>query len=304
MNYKEVIQQVYEDTLQLEDKGNLPTYIPELANTSPEKFGVYIITTDNMQYGIGDYLDNFSIQSIVKVLSFAIAYKLLGEKIWERIGVEPSGTIFNSLVQLETDGGIPRNPFINAGAIVTTDILLSELPDAKDYFLAFIRKLANNSQLDYSKRIASSEKQAGYRNIAICNFLKSFDNIHNNPNTVLDFYFLLCSITLNCKDLSHIFSLFANGGKTLLSNKQILTKSQTKRINAIMQTCGFYDQSGDFTFRVGLPGKSGVGGGIVAIHPENYVITTWSPKLNEKGNSYRGMCFLEKFTTLTEKSIF
>lgn len=304
MNYKEVIQQVYKDTLQLEDKGNLPTYIPELANTHSEKFGVCIITTDNIQYGLGNYLDNFSIQSIVKVLSLSIAYKLLGEKIWERIGVEPSGTSFNSLVQLETDKGIPRNPFINAGAIVTTDILLSELPDAKDYFLNFIRELANNSKLDYSERIANSEKQAGYRNIAICNFLKSFDNIHNNPNKVLDFYFLLCSIILNCKDLSHTFSLFANEGKTLSSGKQILTKSQTKRINAIMQTCGFYDQSGDFTFRVGLPGKSGVGGGIVAIHPKNYAIATWSPRLNDKGNSFRGMYFLERFTTLIEKSIF
>ncbi|PVX50992.1 L-glutaminase [Balneicella halophila] len=303
-NYAEIITKIYNDTLAIKDKGSLATYISELANTDSNKFGVYITTVDDASFGIGDYLESFSIQSIVKVLSLAIAYKLFGEDIWKRVDVEPSGNSFNSLIQLEADNGIPRNPFINAGAIVTSDILLSYLPDTRKYFLDFIRELAGNDDLDYCERIADSEWATGYRNIAICNFLKSFDNIQNDPNEVLDLYFNLCSIEVNCKDLSNIFSLFANEGRMLNKNKQVLTKSQTKRINAIMQTCGFYDQSGDFAFRVGLPGKSGVGGGIVAIHPERYAITTWSPKLNEKGNSYRGMYFLENFTTETEFSIF
>lgn len=304
MDYREIIQKVYQDTLSIENKGALPTYIAELANVNPELFGVYITNIHGEDFGVGNYDKRFSIQSIAKVISLAIAYKLLGESIWKRVGVEPSGSSFNSLVQLEVDNGIPRNPFINAGAIVTTDILLSYIPNAQNYFINIVRELAGNEKLDYSPIIAKSEKATGYRNIAICNFLKSFNNIKNNPEEVLDFYFNLCSIEVSCKDLANIFALFANEGKMLSNNKRMLAKSQTKRINAIMQTCGFYDQSGDFTFRVGLPGKSGVGGGIVAVHPKHYAIATWSPKLNEKGNSYRGMYFLENFTTLTEQSIF
>lgn len=304
MNYSQIIKELYQNTLKLENKGKLPTYISELANSNTDKFGIHISTTDNFNFGIGDYSDKFSIQSIVKVLSLAVAYKTLGESIWKRVGVEPSGNSFNSLVQLEADQGIPRNPFVNAGAIVIADILISEISDIKDYFLNFVRELACDTTLNYSEKIVNSEKKTGHRNIAICNFLKSFDNIKNNPEEVLDFYFHLCSIEMNCKALSQTFLLFANEGKTLSKQRQILTKSQTKRINALMQTCGFYDQSGDFAFKVGLPGKSGVGGGIVAVHPNHYAITTWSPKLNDKGNSYRGMKFLEDFTTLTEKSIF
>ena len=282
----------------------MASYIPELVNVDSESFGVFISTIDHTNFGIGNFNEKFSIQSIAKVLSLSLAYSILGEKIWTRLGVEPSGTAFNSLVQLEADKGIPRNPFINAGAIVISDILLSNLKNPKEEFLSFIRSISNNSELNYSRKIAASEKSVGFRNVALCNFIKSFGNIENEPSDVLDFYFDLCSLEMNCKELSELFLFLANNGCNIFANNSILTKSQCKRINALMQTCGFYDESGEFAFKVGLPGKSGVGGGIVAIHPNHYAIAVWSPKLNDKGNSYKGMKFLEEFTTKSQLSIF
>lgn len=304
MNYKEIIEEIYQKIKQIEDKGQLASYIPELNNVNPESFAIHLTTVEGDEFGIGNYEEKFSIQSIAKVLSLSLAYRILGEDIWERLGVEPSGTAFNSLIQLEADRGIPRNPFINAGAIVICDVLLSHLKNPKEDFLAFCRDVSGNSQLNYSDKIAASEKSVGYRNVALCNFIKSFGNIHNEPVDVLDFYFCLCSMEMNCKELSEAFLFLANGGCKVSDGSRVVTKSQTKRINALMQTCGFYDESGEFTFKVGLPGKSGVGGGIIAIHPSNYTISVWSPKLNEKGNSYKGMKFLEEFTTKTQLSIF
>lgn len=304
MNLNEVIQETYQFINRIDDQGQVASYIPELAHVDPQRFGVHISTIDNGHFGIGDCYEKFSIQSIAKVLSLSLAYRILEEEIWHRLGVEPSGTAFNSLVQLEADNGIPRNPFINAGAIVISDILLSHLKHPKEDFLAFVRGLSNNRGIQYSERIAASEKAVGYRNAALCNFIKSFGNIHNEASDVLDFYFDLCSLEITCKELSALFLFLANNGKNLINGDPVLTSSQCKRMNALMQTCGFYDESGEFAFKVGLPGKSGVGGGIIAVHPNQYTIAVWSPKLNAKGNSYRGMRFLEEFTTKSQLSIF
>lgn len=304
MDIKEIVQSVFDRTKGIEDKGKLASYIPELKNVDPDSFGVHISTTNHLNFGVGNYHDKFSIQSIVKVLSLTMAYSLLGEDLWQRVKVEPSGTAFNSLVQLEVENGIPRNPFINAGALVVTDVLMSSLNNPQQDFLDFLKNLSKSNSISYSNKITASEKKVGYRNAALCNFLKSFHNIDNDPTDVLDFYYKMCSIEMSCEELSQLFLFLANGGCTLHKNNRIITRSQTKRINALMQTCGFYDESGDFAFRVGLPGKSGVGGGIVAVHPKEYAIAVWSPPLNQKGNSYKGMRFLEEFTTRTELSIF
>ncbi|WP_291721773.1 glutaminase [Bernardetia sp.] len=304
MNFETIIKEIYQNIKLLEDSGELASYIPELAYINPESFGVHISTLDKNDFGIGNYTDKFSIQSIAKVLSLALAYRMVGESIWKRLGVEPSGNPFNSLTQLEVDNGIPRNPFINAGAIVISDILISNLENPREDFLAFVRSLSNNPNLDYSSEVAASEKAIGFRNVALCNFIKSFGNIENDPNKVLDFYFDLCSLEMTCKELSEAFLFLANNGRRTVDNLTILTKSEAKRINALMQTCGFYDESGEFAFKVGLPGKSGVGGGIIAVHPNQYTIAVWSPKLNKRGNSYKGMRFLEEFTTKSELSIF
>ncbi|MCF8379714.1 MAG: glutaminase [Bacteroidales bacterium] len=304
MNYKEIIEEVYQKIKSGDNKGKLATYIPELAKVNPNTFAVHLTTIDKQEYGIGEYEHKFSIQSIAKVLSLSLAFKIIGEKLWERLGVEPSGSSFDSLAVLELNNGIPRNPLVNAGAMVICDVLITHLTNPKEEFLEFIRDISGIHDLNYSAVIANSEKSAGYRNIALCNFIKSYGNILNSPEEVLDFYFSICSLEMSCRELSKTFLYLANDDFRTASNKKVLTMSQAKRINAIMQTCGFYNESGEFAFKVGLPGKSGVGGGIMAVHPNNYCIAVWSPKLNEKGNSYRGMKFLELFTTKTESSIF
>ena len=304
LNFEEIIKETFFKVKNMDDSGKTASYIPELALIDSENFGVHITTINQDNFGIGDCYKKFSIQSIAKVLALSLAYKLLGNKIWNRVGVEPSGTAFNSLVQLEADNGIPRNPFLNGGALVISDILLSHLKNPKEDFLNFVRQISNNTTIDYSSKIAESEKAVGYRNTALCNFIKSFGCIDNNPSDVLDFYFNLCSLEMSCKELSEMFLFLANNGIGAPSNQNIISESESKRINALMQTCGFYDESGEFAFKVGLPGKSGVGGGIIAIHPDQYAIAVWSPKLNKKGNSYKGMKFLEEFTSRTELSIF
>lgn len=303
-DYKKIIEEIYFEIKNVEDIGKIPDYIPELSNIDPSNFGIHITTIDRQNFGVGDFDKKFSIQSVSKLLSLTLAYRFEGAKIWERVDVEPSGNPFNSLLQLEADKGKPRNPFINAGAIVVCDILVGHLKNPKEDFLAFCRELSNNETLNYSEIVAHSEKITGFRNIALANFIKSFDNIKNDVDKVLDFYFHICSLEMSCKELSEIALFLADDTFTTHKGNKVLTMSQAKRMNAILLTCGFYDESGEFAFRVGLPGKSGVGGGIVAIHPDKYCIAVWSPKLNVKGNSFKGMLFLEKFTTKTASSIF
>lgn len=303
MDYSIILNDTYKEIKALPVIGTIATTIPELASVNPDKFGIYLTTIDNQEYGIGDCEEKFSIQSVSKVLSLTLAFSFLDEKVWQRVGVEPSGNPFNSLVQLEYEKGIPRNPFINAGALVIADILVSELKKPKQDFLECIRTLSGIETINYNEKVAQSEKETGFRNAALCNFLKSFGNINNEVDEVLDFYFHQCSLEMTCKELAHSFFFLANEGMTK-NGKQILSKSQVKRINALMQTCGFYDESGEFTYKVGLPGKSGIGGGIVALYPNHFSVATWSPRLNEKGNSEFGMAALELFTTKTGKSIF
>lgn len=303
-HYQKIIQSIFHQIKNEENPGEVASYIPELANIDPDQFAVSIKLISEENYSYGDHQTRFSIQSISKVLLLCLVYRDIDEKIWERVDVEPSGNPFNSLVQLESDNGIPRNPFINAGALVISDILIDLFDDPEKEFLNFIRDITDSQTINYSETVAKSELKIGYRNAALCNFIKSFGNIKNDPDEVLNLYSLICSVEMTTLELCNAFTFLANGGKKVSDNKEILTKSQTKRVNAIMQTCGFYDESGEFSFRVGLPGKSGVGGGIVALFPGRYVITVWSPKLNPKGNSYRGMKFLELFTTETEESIF
>lgn len=304
MDYKKIFEDIYNELSRVEDQGSVANYIPELSKIDPNRFGVQLTTVGGDKFTFGDWDIRFSIQSIAKVFSYVLAYSRIKSELWERVGVEPSGTAFNSLVQLESDKGIPRNPFINAGAIVICDILVSQLESPKEDVLSFIRELSGIDSINFNSRVAESERTSGYINMALVNFMKSFGNIHNDIDEVMDLYFHICSIEMSCMELSKSFLFLANNGVVPYSGKRILSPSRTKRANALMQSCGFYDESGQFTFKVGLPGKSGVGGGIVAIHPLRYCITVWSPRLNPKGNSYKGMLFLEEFTTRTELSIF
>ena len=302
-DYKKILNTIYEETKQLSDTGKVATYIPELASIPNDKFGICLLDIEKVSYQIGDFDERFSVQSISKVLTLAMAMGLIGEKIWDRVDVEPSGDPFNHLSLLEQENGIPRNPLINAGAIVIADILVSELKNPKKEFLEFVHKVSGDTSISYDEKVASSEKATGFKNYAAANLLKSYGNLKNDVIEVLDFYFYQCSLSMSCNQLCNTFYLFINRGKCL-QNYDFLTVSQVKRINAIMLTCGFYDEAGEFAFEVGLPGKSGVGGGIVALLPKKFCVAVWSPGLNPKGNSTRGMAALERLTTLSDLSIF
>jgi len=304
MDYHKIINKITDVLSHQDDPGKVATYIPELGKVDLLKFGVHLTSIDDEHFSYGDSCEKFSIQSIAKVFGLALAYKEMGENIWKRVGVEPSGASFSSIVQLETNEGIPRNPFVNAGAIVICDILISAFDNPKQELLNFIHQASGNTSITYNSVIAESEKATSYKNMALVNLMKSFGNIKNHIDDVMDFYVHLCSIEMTCKELSRAFIFLAAHGVNPCTDEQIITESQSKRITSIMQLCGFYDEAGEFSFRVGLPGKSGVGGGIIAILPNHYSIAVWSPKLNEKGNSYLGMKFLERFTSETETSIF
>ncbi|MUP46756.1 glutaminase [Gramella sp. BOM4] len=304
MDYQKILDTIYEEMSYRDVKGKVASYIPELAKVDRRKFGMHVYCGDQQHFCFGDSDEKFSIQSISKVFTLAMAMRIMGEHLWDRVSVEPSGDPFNSLTQLEYEHGIPRNPFINAGALVISDILVDQLDDPKKELLEFVRKITGDNSIDYDESVAKSEKATGYRNIALVNYIKALGNIKCDVEPIVDFYFYQCSLAMSCQQLSKAFMIFANRGKILDSGEKILKPKTVKRINALMQTCGFYDEAGEFSFQVGLPGKSGVGGGIVAIHPANYSVAVWSPILNEKGNSELGMKALERFTTLTGVSVF
>jgi glutaminase len=304
MNYSHLLQPIFDRVRNMHDDGHVTQYIPQLAAVDPEKFGVHLRQLQGDVVGLGDFNEKFSIQSIVKVLALTLAFRECGESLWQRVGVEPSGNPFNSLWQLEYESGIPRNPLINSGALVICDVLCSLYEDPLDAFIRFVHQLAGADSIQSNPDVGLTERSIGYRNTALINMMKASGNIENDIDLVLDLYYRQCAIEMSCAELSQTFLLFANHGKLLATGEQFITTSMAKRINAIMQTCGFYDEAGEYTFRVGLPGKSGIGGGIVAVHPGKYAVAVWSPRLNGKGNSVKGMQLLEELTTESGSSIF
>jgi len=304
MDYQAILNIIQREFRPQIHQGQVASYIPELSKVDPMKFGMYLHCHDGSAFEFGDSQEKFSIQSISKVFTLTIAKEVLGNDLWKRVDVEPSGTPFNSLTELERENGIPRNPFINAGSIVVADSLLSILENPKKDLLKFVRKLCGDDDIHYDESVAKSERKHGYRNKALVNYMKALGNIENDTEKILDFYFYQCSLAMTCEQLSKAFMLYANEGKHFETGEAVIAPQSVKRINAIMQTCGFYDEAGEFSYRVGLPGKSGVGGGIVAVHPKQYSVAVWSPMLNPKGNSALGMKALEELTTLTGLSIF
>ena len=303
-DYDQLINEIYTELKDAPDEGMVADYIPDLASIDRSKFGICLTTLDGAQNKIGDADEKFSIQSVSKVLSLALVFSQLGNKVWERVDVEPSGNGFNSIIQLEYENGFPRNPFINAGAIVIADMLVSLHEDPKTVFLEYIRGLCGNPDIQYNEKVALSEKSVGYGNYSLAYMIKSKGNLVNDVEEVLDFYFWQCSVEMTCAELAQTFLNFCETNVPFGHGNYMLTASQSRRMNALMLTCGFYDESGEFAFEVGLPGKSGVGGAIVALNPLRYCVSVWSPPLNKKGNSYKGMQALEMLTTKLGRSIF
>lgn len=304
IDYKGILETIYNELKNEQTDGKVPGYIPELGLVDSGKFGISLTTMSGEHFEFGDSAEKFSIQSVSKVLSLSMAMCCSREALWKRVGVEPSGSAFNSIIQLEYEKGVPRNPFINAGAIVVADVLLSSLKYPKEDFLTYVQDLCGSLEIKYNLTVAASEQSVGYMNSALAYMIKAKGNLENEVEDVLDFYYHQCSLEMDCNELVQSFFNLGETNRPFGSGEYILSSSQARRINALMMTCGFYDESGEFAFEVGLPGKSGVGGAIVAINPLEYCVSVWSPPLNKKGNSSKGMKALEMLTTLTGGSVF
>ncbi|OOG20628.1 glutaminase [Thioalkalivibrio denitrificans] len=304
MDTQSLLEEIALEARGLLGGGRVADYIPELARVDPDRFGMALCRPDGEQCSAGDAEVPFSIQSISKVFTLTLALQIAGDKLWQRIGREPSGSAFNSLVQLEQEQGIPRNPFINAGALVVTDVIGSRLRDARGKLLEFMRGLCGNDGINFDEAVAQSEQSTGHRNAALAHFLRSFGNLENAPETVLDAYFHQCALAMSCIDVARAGLFLANGGVLPSTGERVIPAPMTKRINALMQVCGTYDSAGDFAYRVGLPAKSGVGGGILAVLPGHFSLCVWSPELDASGNSLAGTRALELFTMRTGLSVF
>ncbi len=303
-DYQALLAEIAEEIRPELGKGKVATYIAPLERQRAKSFGMAIVLRDGRTFQIGEPATRFSIQSISKLFTLTLAIRLVADRLWERVGREPSGNAFNSLVQLEHEEGIPRNPFINAGALVVDDVILSHHDDGFATVRDFVGELAGMTEIELDPEVARAERETGHRNEALAAFIKSFGNLQNGVDEVLDFYVHHCALAMSCVELARAVMFLANDGISPWTGKLVVTRSQAKRINALMLTCGTYDAVGDFAYRVGLPGKSGVGGGIVGVIPGLLSICVWSPGLNASGNSLAGTLALELFTTKLGISIF
>lgn len=305
-NLSEVVAEIAEEMRARSDRGTPAGYIPELARVSPDQFGIAAIDHDGAAHVAGDGDVPFSIQSISKVFTLTLALGKAGNRLWKRVGREPSGSPFNSIVQLEREQGIPRNPFINAGAIAVSDVILSghQPREALGAILRFMQFLADDPSIYIDNAVAASEQRTGFRNSALANYMKSFGVLENPVDLTLGVYFHHCAIAMSCRQLAMAARFLAHNGMNPTTGLSVVTPERARRINAIMLTCGHYDGSGEFAFRVGLPGKSGVGGGIMAIAPGKASIAVWSPGLDPAGNSHLGQIALEMLSKRMGWSIF
>jgi len=283
-------------------QGHVASYIPALARVRADQFGIALVTREGVEATAGDCDTLFSIQSVSKVFSLTLCLQGIGEELWQRVGREPSGNPFNSLVQLESEQGKPRNPFINAGAIVIADALLGLERSDRD-LVAMLSDLAGEP-IHIDEEVAASEAATGFRNQALAYFMKSFGRIEHDVAAVLEIYFRQCAISMNCRQLARAAGYLCRDGQHPVGGAPVVNDRQARRINALMLTCGTYDMAGEFAFRVGLPCKSGVGGGIVAVIPDKLTLCVWSPALDTSGNSWLGMKALEMFVARTGLSVF
>jgi glutaminase len=303
VDYQAILDRITEEVAGEVGKGTVADYIPALALVPAERFGIAIATVDGQVYCAGDSAERFSLQSVSKIYSLALVIAQDPSALGGRVGVEPSGNAFNSLIQLEYEKGIPRNPFINAGAIVVTDRLQSLTGDAVETILAFLREEAGDPTIGVDEVVAASESDHGDLNKALAYFMAAHGNIENAVDVTVDQYFRQCSIAMSCAETAKATLFLARHG-IRADGSRLLSVLEAKRLNAIMMTCGAYDAAGEFAYRVGLPSKSGVGGGIVGVIPGCGAICVWSPGLDRHGNSVAGVAALDRFTTETGWSVF
>ena len=301
-----IVKEIAEEMRQRPDRGTVATYIPELAGVDPAQFGLAVIDAEGRVAVGGDADVRFSIQSISKVFTLTLALGMAGDRLWRHVGREPSGSAFNSIVQLEYEKGVPRNPFINAGAIAVTDLILSghQPREALGEILRFMRFVADDPSITMDEKVAASEQVTGFRNFALANYMKAYGVLTNPVELTLGVYFHQCAIAMSCRQLAMAARFLAHQGRNPSTGMSVVSAERARRINALMLTCGHYDGSGEFAYLVGLPGKSGVGGGILAVAPGKASICVWSPGLDASGNSHLGRIALEMLTKRLGWSIF
>ena len=305
-NIQTILDEITSEVIALPASGKVASYIPQLAEVDPKQFGIAVALPDGNIYHAGDAQTSFSIQSISKVFTTTMALRKFGDNIWKRVGREPSGDPFNSIVQLEIENGKPRNPFINAGAITIADTIMEgRSPEALiEEIMQFIHLIAKDDSIRIDEKVAKSELKTGDRNASLAHFMASFGLFENAVDDVLWAYFNHCSITMSCEQLAKAAQFLVSDGVDMSNGLSVVSEKRARRINSLMMMCGHYDGSGEFAFRVGLPGKSGVGGGILAIVPGKASIAVWSPRLDKVGNSHLGTLALEMLTQRTGWSVF
>ncbi|MCK1968094.1 glutaminase B [Franconibacter sp. IITDAS19] len=300
-----LLSSILDEVRPLARLGKVADYIPALAEVAGDKLGIAICTVEGDCFAAGDAHERFSIQSVSKVLSLVLAMGRYDEaEIWQRVGKDPSGQPFNSLVQLELEQGKPRNPFINAGALVICDMLQTRLSAPRQRMLEWVRQLSGVEDISYDTRVARSEFEHAARNAAIAWLMKSFGNFHNDVTTVLQNYFHYCALKMSCAELAKTFLFLARQGRAPHLAEPVISPLQTRQVNALMATSGMYENAGEFAWRVGMPGKSGVGGGIVAVVPHEMSIAVWSPALDNAGNSLAGVAALEILAQKIGRSVY
>lgn len=304
IDYTGVLAEIHDEIQSSLGQGQVASYIPELAAIPLGGFGMALVDRKGAVHSCGSADHLFSIQSISKLFTLALALRECGPDLWKKVGREPSGSAFNSLLHLEYEGGLPRNPFINAGALVITDVMLELWDNPLDILLETLRLLSNNPNLDFNDQVARSEHEHGFRNASLAHFLKSFDRLDHPVEKVLTTYFQHCALEMSAIDLARSGYFLMNKGVPLGGDSPFISSSRAKYLNSLMLTCGTYDSVGDFAYRVGLPAKSGVGGGILAVMPGEFSVAVWSPGLDESGNSLAGTLALELLTTKTGISVF
>lgn len=303
-DYQAILDEIAEKVRPSFGKGSVANYIPALGSVSPGKFGMAVQTVGGGSFRVGDAAEPFSIQSLSKLFVLQLAMSDFGDEVWERVGKEPSGDRFNSLMKLELENGVPRNPFINVGALATVDLLMSGEGDARHRIRDYLRTLALNDTIDVNTTVMNSEIAHSDVNRAMAHLMRAHGSIECDVVELIATYCYQCSLEMSCIDLSKAALPLAAGGYSNLHGDTILSAQACKRINAVMITCGMYDGVGSFAYRVGLPAKSGVGGGIVAVVPGELAVAVWSPELDTSGNSFVGTVALELFTSMTDTGIF
>lgn len=304
---KKLLETIIDNNKHWTAEGAVATYIPELSKANPDALGICVSTLDDEEYCAGDCEMKFTIQSISKVITLLLAILDNGkEYVFSKVGMEPTADAFNSIIALETrNHHKPINPMINAGAIATVSLVSGN--NSEDSFariLKFARKITGNPELDINNDVYHSEKATGHKNRALAYYMKSTGIIESDVEEVLDVYFKQCSIEVTCKDIARIGAMLANDGVLPWNGERVISRGTARIVKTIMVTCGMYDASGHFAVHIGIPAKSGVGGGILAAVPGRMGIGVVGPALDIKGNSIGGIKVLEELSKELDLSIF